>query len=136
MKKEAADEAVFPCLLKILPGRVFRKKDPILLGVIVLEGIAKVETQICIPQRGFIDIGRITSIQNNNIPADRAKKGMKVAIQIVGTNSDEQQKMYGRHFEGEDELISHISRRAIDILKTSYRDELSNDDWKMVVKLK
>lgn len=41
-KKEAADEAVFPCVLKILPNCVFNKKDPIVLGVDVLEGIAKV----------------------------------------------------------------------------------------------
>nr|XP_011458515.1 PREDICTED: eukaryotic translation initiation factor 5B [Fragaria vesca subsp. vesca] len=135
-KKEAADEAVFPCVLKILPNCVFNKKDPIVLGVDVLEGIAKVGTPICIPQRDFIDIGRIASIENNHKPVDVAKKGLKVAIKIVGTNSDEQQKMYGRHFEIEDELVSHISRRSIDVLKTSYRDELSIDEWKLVVKLK
>lgn len=41
-KKEAADEAVFPCVLKILPNCIFNKKDPIVLGVDVLEGILKV----------------------------------------------------------------------------------------------
>ncbi|CAL2276174.1 unnamed protein product [Prunus armeniaca] len=135
-KKESADEAVFPCVLKILPNCVFNKKDPIVLGVDVLEGIAKVGTPICIPQRDFITIGRIASIENNHKPVDIAKKGLKVAIKIVGTNSDEQQKMFGRHFEIEDELVSHISRRSIDILKANYRDELSIDEWKLVVKLK
>ncbi|BBH08867.1 eukaryotic translation initiation factor 2 family protein [Prunus dulcis] len=135
-KKESADEAVFPCVLKILPNCVFNKKDPIVLGVDVLEGIAKVGTPICIPQRDFITIGRIASIENNHKPVDIAKKGLKVAIKIVGTNSDEQQKMFGRHFEIEDELVSHISRRSIDILKSNYRDELSIDEWKLVVKLK
>lgn len=41
-KSEAADEAVFPCVLKILPNCFFNKKDPIVLVVDVLEGIAKV----------------------------------------------------------------------------------------------
>ncbi|PQP97081.1 eukaryotic translation initiation factor 5B [Prunus yedoensis var. nudiflora] len=95
-----------------------------------------VGTPICIPQRDFITIGRIASIENNHKPVDIAKKGLKVAIKIVGTNSDEQQKMFGRHFEIEDELVSHISRRSIDILKANYRDELSIDEWKLVVKLK
>ncbi|XP_044512296.1 eukaryotic translation initiation factor 5B-like [Mangifera indica] len=135
-KREAADEAVFPCVLKILPNCVFNKKDPIVLGVDVLEGIAKVGTPICIPQRDFIDIGRIASIENNHKPVDIAKKGQKVAIKIVGSNSEEQQKMYGRHFEIEDELVSCISRKSIDILKANYRDELSIDEWRLVVKLK
>ncbi|GFY85591.1 eukaryotic translation initiation factor 2 (eIF-2) family protein [Actinidia rufa] len=135
-KKEAADEAVFPCVLKIMPNCVFNKKDPIVLGVDVLEGIAKVGTPICIPQKEFIDIGRIASIENNHKPVDYAKKGQKVAIKIVGSNPDEQQKMFGRHFEIEDELVSHISRRSIDILKTNYRDDLSMEEWRLVVKLK
>ncbi|CAB4269179.1 unnamed protein product [Prunus armeniaca] len=41
-KKESSDEAVFPSVIKILPNSVFNKKDPILLGVDVLEGILKV----------------------------------------------------------------------------------------------
>ncbi|XP_059631614.1 eukaryotic translation initiation factor 5B [Cornus florida] len=135
-KKEAAEEAVFPCVLKIMPNCVFNKKDPIVLGVDVLEGIAKVGTPICIPQRDFIDIGRIGSIENNHKPVDYAKKGQKVAIKIVGSNAEEQQKMFGRHFEIEDELVSHISRRSIDILKSNYRDDLSIDEWRLVVKLK
>ncbi|RVW94453.1 Eukaryotic translation initiation factor 5B [Vitis vinifera] len=135
-KREAADEAVFPCVLKIMPNCIFNKKDPIVLGVDVLEGIAKVGTPICIPQRDFIDIGRIASIENNHKPVDIAKKGQRVAIKITSTNPEEQQKMFGRHFEMEDELVSHISRKSIDTLKANYRDDLSLDEWKLVVKLK
>ncbi|GAB2282273.1 hypothetical protein Dimus_016822 [Dionaea muscipula] len=135
-KKEAADEAVFPCVLQILPNCIFNKKDPIVLGVDVVEGIAKVGTPICIPAKDFIDIGRIASIENNHKPVDIAKKGQKVAIKIIGANPEEQQKMFGRHFELEDELVSHVSRRSIDVLKANYRDDLSSEEWKLVVKLK
>ncbi|KAK9270928.1 hypothetical protein L1049_026515 [Liquidambar formosana] len=135
-KKESADEAVFPCVLKIMPNCIFNKKDPIVLGVDVIEGIAKVGTPICIPQRDFIDIGRIASIENNHKPVDIAKKGQKVAIKIGSPNPEEQQKMFGRHFELEDELVSHITRKSIDVLKANYRDDLSNDEWRLVVKLK
>ncbi|KAM1789998.1 hypothetical protein ACFX12_034102 [Malus domestica] len=135
-KKESADEAVFPCVLKIMPNCVFNKKDPIILGVDVLDGILKVGTPICIPQRDFISIGRIASIENNHKPVDMAKKGSKLAIKIIGSNSEEQQKMFGRHFEIDDELVSQISRNSIDVLKANYRDELSMEEWKLLVKLK
>lgn len=135
-KKEASDEAVFPCVLKIMPNCIFNKKDPIVLGVDVLDGIVKIGTPICIPDKDFIDIGRIASIEINKKQIDVAKKGQMVAIKIVGTNPEEQQKMYGRHFEMEDALVSHITRRSIDILKANYRDDLSMEDWKLVLKLK
>ncbi|KVH98634.1 Elongation factor, GTP-binding domain-containing protein [Cynara cardunculus var. scolymus] len=102
----------------------------------VMDDMRNIGTPICIPQREFIDIGRISSIENNHKPVSYAKKGQKVAIKITGSNAEEQQKMFGRHFEMEDELVSRISRNSIDILKTNYRDELSNEEWRLVVKLK
>ncbi|KAK7823783.1 eukaryotic translation initiation factor 5b [Quercus suber] len=101
-----------------------------------MEDMNSIGTPICIPQRDFIDIGRVASIENNHKAVDFAKKGLKVAIKIVGTNSEEQQKMFGRHFEIEDELVSHITRRSIDVLKANYREELNMEEWKLVVKLK
>ncbi|CAM0954134.1 unnamed protein product [Alopecurus aequalis] len=135
-KRESSEEAVFPCVLKIMPNCVFNKKDPIVLGVDILEGIAKIGTPICIPSQEFIDIGKIASIEINHKQVDTATKGQKVAIKIIGSNSDEQQKSFGRHFEMEDELVSHITRRSIDLLKANYRDELSLEDWRLVAKLK
>ncbi|XXG40433.1 hypothetical protein AAC387_Pa01g1152 [Persea americana] len=135
-KKETAEEAVFPCVLKIMPDCIFNKKDPIVVGVDILEGIAKVGTPICIPLRGFIDIGRIASIEVNHKQVDVAKKGQQVAIKIVGNNPEEQQKMCGRHFDINDELVSHISSRSIDILEANYKDDLSREEWKLVKKLK
>ena len=45
-EQEAAKfDAVFPCILRIIPQMVFNKKDPIIVGVDVEEGIAKVQDQ-------------------------------------------------------------------------------------------
>jgi hypothetical protein len=41
--------------------------------------------------------------------------------QIVGSSPDELEKSYGVHFEMEDELVSHITERSIDLLKEKYR---------------
>ncbi|GAU13351.1 hypothetical protein TSUD_43050 [Trifolium subterraneum] len=93
-------------------------------------------TPICIPSQDFIDIGRIASIEINNKPVNHAMKGQEVAIKIVGCNSEEKQKAFGRHFDIDDELVSRISRRSIDVLKTNHRDDLSMEVLKLVATLK
>ncbi|KAJ0514576.1 putative translation protein, beta-barrel domain superfamily [Helianthus annuus] len=44
--------------------------------------------------------------------------------------------MFGRHFKMKDELYSRISRSSINVLKANYWDELTNDDWNLVARLK
>ncbi len=49
-EQEAAKEkAVFPCVLQILPEHIFNNKDPIIVGVEVLEGVARVGTLVRTP---------------------------------------------------------------------------------------
>ncbi|XP_024525108.1 eukaryotic translation initiation factor 5B isoform X2 [Selaginella moellendorffii] len=134
-RRDTAEEAIFPCILKILPNCVFNKKDPIIVGVVVLDGFAKVGTPICVPSKDgeFIDLGRIASLEINHKVVDVAKKGEEVAMKIMG---DENQKMFGRHFDYDDLLVSHITRRSIDVLKENYRTELSSEEWKLIMKLK
>ncbi|CAH8253045.1 unnamed protein product [Arabidopsis lyrata] len=138
-KKETACEVVFPCVLQILPNHIYNKKDPIILGVKVNDGILKVGTPICILKRienvrVIMDIGRVASIKNNNRPVDNARKGQEVAIKIIASNPEEQKKC-GKHFGIEDGLISHISRRSIDVLRTYYWEELSDDEKSLVLRL-
>lgn len=62
-----------------------------------------------------------------------AKKGSpSVAVKIEGPN----QPLYGRQLEDKDTLYSHISRKSIDTLKKFYRDEVTKDEWSLIVKLK
>lgn len=39
-------------------------------------------------------------------------------------------------FVVQDLLVSRISRKSIDVLKQHFRDDLSKEDWRLVVKLK
>jgi translation initiation factor 5B len=136
-EQEAAKlDAVFPCVLKIMPTCIFNKKDPIVLGVEVVEGIAKVGTPICVPTQGGIDLGRIASMEKEHKVVDTAKRGDSIAMKIDATKPEEAARLYGRHFDHKDELVSRISRKSIDVLKSMFRDDLSRDDWKLVVKLK
>ena len=58
--------AVFPVILNIIPTNVFNKKNPFVLGVDIVEGTLKVGTPLCIPDADFLEIGKVTSIQNNH----------------------------------------------------------------------
>jgi translation initiation factor 5B len=50
--------------------------------------------------------------------------------------TQESSRLYGRHFDHKDELVSRMTRQSIDMLKENFRDELSKDDWRLVIELK
>src|SRR4051812_24240377 len=43
-----AAEAVYPCVCKIIPTAIFNKRDPIVVGLDVVEGKLKVGTPLCV----------------------------------------------------------------------------------------
>lgn len=139
LKKRKRDEfksvAVFPCKLKILPQFVFNSRDPIVVGVIVEAGIVKEGTPLCVPSKDFIDIGVVTSIECNHKQIETARKGQEVCIKIESVGGDAP-KMFGRHFDETDLLMSKISRQSIDACKDYFRDDLLKSDWALMVELK
>ncbi|KGG52872.1 putative eukaryotic translation initiation factor 5B [Mitosporidium daphniae] len=137
-KRDLAPQAVFPCVLKIVPGCVFNKRSPIILGVQVTEGVLRIGTPLVIHQGEGkpLSIGRVTSIELNHRPVDKIRRGgSSVAIKIEQA-SYEIPRMVGRHFSENDELLSAISRTSIDILKTSFREEMTAEDWQLIRRLK
>jgi translation initiation factor 5B len=137
-KEESKLLAVFPCVLS--PLQVFNKKDPIVVGVDVIEGslrpltpIAAVKTNPVTGVKEIVSIGRVTSIEREHKAIPICKKGQpSVAVKIEGPN----QPLYGRQLEEKDTLYSMISRASIDTLKEFYRDEVSKDEWALIKKLK
>jgi translation initiation factor 5B len=118
-RKAAEGIAVFPCALKILPQFIFNKKDPIVMGVEVVDGVLKLGTMLTIPQNGFLDIGRVVSIENNRKEVTFAKKGASVSIKI--SNEANPTITYGRQFDHAFTVYSKISRESIDALKEFFR---------------
>ncbi|KAI9138786.1 hypothetical protein BKA69DRAFT_1089282 [Paraphysoderma sedebokerense] len=119
-RKDAAPVAVFPCVLKIIPGAVFNKRDPIVLGVDVVEGILRVGTPLCVlgPDKKPISIGKVASMEINHRSVESVKRGQAgagVAIKIE-CPVYENPKMYGRHFTDKDELISKVCAQKQSLL--------------------
>ncbi|KAM5182009.1 eukaryotic translation initiation factor 5B isoform 1-T1 [Mantella aurantiaca] len=138
-KKQKQEEfkhiAVFPCKIRILPQFIFNSRDPIVMGVIIEAGQVKQGTPICVPTKNFVDVGIVTGLEINHKPVDVAKKGQEVCIKIEPIPG-ESPKMYGRHFEATDHLVSKITRQSIDALKNWFRDEMQKSDWQLIVELK
>lgn len=63
-RRDAAPQAVWPCRLKIIAA--FCKRDPIILGVDILDGTLRVGTPLCVvkvdletQKKDIIDLGRM-----------------------------------------------------------------------------
>jgi len=132
-KKLLGTKAVFPALLEIVPDAVFRKSKPIILGVTVKAGVLRIGTPIVVPDADNLKIGKVTSIQQNNkdIQLARAQHG-SIAIKIEGADNIE----VGRNFDPKSQLASMINRDSIDSLKRFFKDEMTKDDWRLVIQLK
>merc|ERR1712086_98169 len=100
--------AIFPSIVKILPECIFNKKDPIVFGVEVVEGILKVGTPLCIPDKDNFVVGRVISIENNHKKQDLLKKGNSASVSIMASDSS---TLYGRQFDHTNTLYSLLDRK-------------------------
>jgi len=142
-RRDAAPMAVWPCRLKIIA--CFCKRDPIILGVDILDGTLRLGTPMCVvkndPATGakeIIELGKITSLEINHKTMELVKKsqaGGGVAVKIEHAVY-QSAKMFGRHFDDKDEVYSRISRQSIDVLKESFKADVSNEEWLLIKALK
>ncbi|KAI0092481.1 hypothetical protein BDY19DRAFT_990199 [Irpex rosettiformis] len=142
-RRDAAPQAVWPCRLKTIA--CFAKREPIILGVDILDGTLRVGTPLCVvkidpetQKKEIIDLGKITSLEINHKSFDVIKKsqaGGGVAVKIEHAVY-QSAKMFGRHFDEKDEIYSHITRQSIDVLKTSFKADVSNEEWLLIKALK
>ncbi|KAJ2512143.1 eukaryotic translation initiation factor 5B, partial [Coemansia sp. RSA 2049] len=126
-------------------GAVINKREPLIIGVDVVEGQLRTGTPVCVVKtnpetkvREIVSLGKVVSMEKNHKHMDIVRKGESaggVAIRI-DCASYENPKTYGRHFDDSDDIYSLISRSSIDVLKESFRKDLSKEEWALVVKLK
>ncbi|CAN3365985.1 eukaryotic translation initiation factor 5B [Diutina catenulata] len=141
-RKDFMEYAVMPCVLKTL--QIINKRNPMIIGVDVMEGALKVGTPICAVRRdangqpNIMVLGRVTSLEVAHKGVDSVKKGQTaqgVAMRLENPSSA--QPVWGRHVDESDNLYSLITRRSIDTLKDpAFRDTVSRDDWLLIKKLK
>ena len=134
-KEQFKHLAVFPVKLRILPQFIFNARDPIVLGVSVEDGILVPGTPIAVPSKENLEIGRVSSIEINNKAIESARRGQEVCVKIEHVGGDAP-KLYGRHFDHTDLLVSKITRESIDTVKEYFRDDMTKGDWQLMIELK
>jgi len=118
------DKFIRPGKIRILPGCIFRRSDPAIVGVRVLEGIIKPGYPLVRPDGR--EVGRIMQIQDKGKPIPYARKGMEVAISIEG------RVIVGRHIKEGDELYVNVPDEHAVRLLTEYRQYLSDDEVELL----
>ena len=133
-REKVKHEAVFPVILDILPDKCYHNKDPIIIGVKVVEGVLKIGTPLCVPDKDNVLLGYVESIQTANAVEIKSAEDMEVCIKIVPANTTS--VMFGRQFDEKDRIYSKITRRSIDVLKQYFKEEVSQDNWRLVRRMK
>lgn len=121
------DKLVRPGKIKILPGYVFRRSNPAIVGVRVLEGVIKPSYPLV--RSDGRKIGRIAQIQDRGKAISKAIKGMEVAISIEG------HVVIGRHVKEGDELYVDVPDEHAIKLLTEYRQYLNDDEVEFLKEL-
>jgi len=97
---EELSRLVMPAKIQILPGFVFRRSDPAIVGIKVLGGILRSGAPLI-----RVDgrrVGRVLQIQNRGQSVKEAKQGDEVAISIEGNI------LVGRHIKEGDILYADV----------------------------
>jgi len=121
--QQRLEKVVRPCKIRIIPGFIFRKRNPAIVGVEVLAGVIKPNTPL--KNVKGKDIGKVLKIEKEGQTVLSAKTGDKVAVSI-------DEPTVGRQIKEGDVLISVITSHSLSELK-KVLDKLQ-DDEKMLLK--
>lgn len=113
------ERLVKPGKIKLLPGYIFRKAKPAIVGIEVLAGRIKPKYEL-IKEDGT-SIGEILQIQDRGDAISEANVGMQVAISL-------NKPTVGRHVQEKDILHVKIPEQQAKKLRTKFQDQLTQDE--------
>ncbi|MEM1645109.1 MAG: translation initiation factor IF-2 [Ignisphaera sp.] len=117
--KRELESLILPAKIRILPGYIFRRSDPAIVGVEVLGGIIKPGTLLM--RSDGKSVGEVLQVQYMGTTVKEARKGQEVAISIKG------HVMVGRHVKEGDILYSDIPFDHAKVLATKFKVMLDED---------
>ncbi len=124
VEEEKRKKMVYPAAIKLLPGFVFRMKDPAIVGVRILSGRLKSGVSL-LREDGRI-IGKVRSIEDSGKRLDEAFQGMEIAASIEGPT-------VGRQIKIDDVLYVNLSEEEARALE---KEDLTFDEKEVLEKIK
>ncbi len=119
-KRKELESLIRPGKIRILPGYVFRRSNPAIVGIEVLGGVIKPGYPLM--REDGTRIGSIMQIRDRDQVLKEARAGMEVAISIRG------RVLVGRHIDEGDILYTDIPKNHAKLWLTKYKNELSDDE--------
>ena len=113
------DRLVRPGKIKILPGYVFRRAKPAIVGIEVLAGQIKPKYEL-VGENGR-HVGEIKQIQDRGQAIAGAETGVQVAVSL-------DKPVVGRHINEGDVLLVKVPEAHAKALLTKFQDHLSPDE--------
>ncbi len=113
------DRLVRPGKIKILPGYVFRRAKPAIVGIEVLAG--QIKPKYSLVGEDGREIGEIKQIQDRGQAIPEAKTETQVAISL-------DKPVVGRHINEGDVLLVKVPEEHAKALLTRFQDRLSSEE--------
>lgn len=127
-RKAELSKLILPGKIRLLPGYVFRRSDPAIVGVVVLAG--RVRRGYPLMTRDGKRIGEIMQIQEHKKPLSEAVKGQEVAISIRG------KAMVGRQIKEGDVLYVDVPLDHAEKVLEKFVNELSEEEVAMLKQIR
>ena len=124
--KAELDLLVRPCKAKVLPGFLFRRSRPAIVGVEVITG--RLKSKIPLITQSGRRLGELQSIQDQGKDVAEATIGMQVAVSI-------ENGVVGRNIDEGDIIYADMPERHLKTLTTRFPGELNETDRETIREL-
>ncbi|OYT39483.1 MAG: translation initiation factor IF-2 [Desulfurococcales archaeon ex4484_58] len=119
-RRRELESLIRPGKVRILPGYIFRRSEPAIVGVEVLGGVIKPGYPLM--RKDGMRLGTIMQIRDRDNVLKEARVGQAVAISIRG------KILVGRHIDEGDVIYTDIPKDHVNKWLTKYKNELSEDE--------
>jgi translation initiation factor 5B len=121
-QEQVLDKIIRPSRFRILEDHTFRQSSPAVVGVEVMAGTLKRNSNIAKWEGGKPKrVGMLKSIQDEGEDIDELRSGERAAVSIDGPT-------VGRQIEEGDELWTELPEKHAKILEQELRDEIPSDE--------